>query len=73
MWGQNDLPEENRAPFYDKIAEDKEIVKVILLLTGSIQGTKDSVNKFLESFQKFQSLQLKKLKPQLQEFNDSDP
>ena len=65
MWGQKHLPEDERAPFYDKIAEDKEIVKVILLLTGSIQGTKDSVKKFLDSFQKYRLLQIKKLKPQL--------
>jgi len=32
------------------IAQDKEIVKVILLLTGSIQGTKNKVNDFLFEF-----------------------
>jgi len=35
-WNQKDIPEESREPFYDWIAKDKEIVKVILLLTGSI-------------------------------------
>lgn len=35
-WNQKDLPEDQREPFYDWIAKDKEIVKVILLLTGSI-------------------------------------
>jgi len=35
-WNQKDMPEEDREPFYDWIAKDKEIVKVILLLTGSI-------------------------------------
>lgn len=35
-WNQKDMPEEEREPFYDWIAKDKEIVKVILLLTGSI-------------------------------------
>jgi dynein heavy chain len=35
-WNQKDQPEELREPFYDWIAKDKEIVKVILLLTGSI-------------------------------------
>lgn len=29
---------------------DKEIVKVILLLTGSIQGTKNKVSEFLSKF-----------------------
>jgi dynein heavy chain len=46
-WNQKDLPEDQREPFYDWIAKDKEIVKVILLLTGSIQGTKNSVYIFL--------------------------
>jgi dynein heavy chain len=31
---------EEKESFYKIIAQDKEIVKVILLLTGSIQGTK---------------------------------
>jgi dynein heavy chain len=38
------------------IAQDKEIVKVILLLTGSIQGTKNKINDFLSKFLKFQWL-----------------
>ena len=36
LWFQKELPEEDREPFYNWIAKDKEIVKVILLLTGSI-------------------------------------
>jgi dynein heavy chain len=45
-WNQKDLPEDERKPFYTWIARDKEIVKVILLLTGSIQGTKNHVFTF---------------------------
>lgn len=48
-WGQSHLEEEDRESFYKMIARDKEIVKVILLLTGSIQGTKNEVeNKLRE-------------------------
>jgi len=48
-WGQSHLEEEERESFYKMIARDKEIVKVILLLTGSIQGTKKAVeNKLSE-------------------------
>ena len=36
LWFQKDIPEEEKEPFYNWIAKDKEIVKVILLLTGSI-------------------------------------
>lgn len=55
-WNQKDIPEDKREPFYDWIAKDKEIVKVILLLTGSIQGTKNAVNTFVESFEEYQWL-----------------
>jgi len=44
---------DKKATFYDMIAQDKEIVKVILLLTGSIQGTKNKVNEFLDTFNKY--------------------
>lgn len=36
------------------IAQEREIVKVILLLTGSIQGTKNKVNDFLSKFTKYE-------------------
>lgn len=45
-WDQNDREDDKKATFYDMIAMDKEIVKVILLLTGSIQGTKNKVSEF---------------------------
>lgn len=72
-WNQKDQPEELREPFYDWIAKDKEIVKVILLLTGSIQGTKNNVMKFLESFEKFDWLWKKKIDEALKKFNASNP
>jgi len=72
-WNQKDQPEELREPFYDWIAKDKEIVKVILLLTGSIQGTKNNVMKFLESFEKFDWLWKKKIDDQLKKFNQTNP
>ena len=49
-WGQNDVPEEERASFFDLITNDLAIVKVILLLTGSIQGLRNQVKEYLESF-----------------------
>eukprot|EP01022_Parablepharisma_sp_SALTPOND_P000876 TRINITY_DN105183_c0_g1_i1.p1 TRINITY_DN105183_c0_g1~~TRINITY_DN105183_c0_g1_i1.p1 ORF type:complete len:4616 (+),score=767.18 TRINITY_DN105183_c0_g1_i1:15469-29316(+) len=42
--------------FYEWVAKDKEIVKVILLLTGSIEGTKNKVEGFLAQFVKFEWL-----------------
>jgi len=72
-WNQKDLPEEKREPFYDWIAKDKEIVKVILLLTGSIQGTKNQVNVFLKDFEQYDWLWRMKIDEQLKKFNKSEP
>lgn len=72
-WNQKDQPEDEREPFYTWIAKDKEIVKVILLLTGSIQGTKNYVYKFLESFEKFNWLWKQKPANELKNFNKNNP
>jgi len=72
-WNQKDQPEEEREPFYDWIAKDKEIVKVILLLTGSIQGTKNNVKRFLDSFSIFNWLWTRKSEDALKIFNKGDP
>ena len=52
-WHQKTVAQEEKQAFYDWIAKDKEIVKVILLLTGSIQGTKNKFAKYLEGFNRF--------------------
>jgi dynein heavy chain len=67
------MPEDQREPFYDWIAKDKEIVKVILLLTGSIQGTKNNVNRFLGDFDKFNWLWKRKIDDDLRSFNKLNP
>jgi dynein heavy chain len=55
------------------IAKDREIVKVILLLTGSIQGAKNIVNGFLQSFDKFSWLWKEKIKTKLDKFSSKNP
>jgi dynein heavy chain len=72
-WNQKDIPEDEREPFYDWIAKDKEIVKVILLLTGSIQGTKNNVNTFLKTFEDYDWLWNKKIDESLKKFNSTNP
>lgn len=72
-WNQKDIPEDQREPFYDWIAKDKEIVKVILLLTGSIQGTKNNVKKFLDSFERYNWLWRQKIDESLKKFNSKNP
>lgn len=54
-WGQDDKKEEEKEPFYKQIATDKEIVRVILLLTGSIKGTEDSLSESIGEFKKYSS------------------
>jgi len=38
---------------FDEIARDKEIVKMVLLLTGAFEGTKRQVNEYLHIFMQF--------------------
>jgi dynein heavy chain len=52
-WGQKVVEPAKRRTFFARITKDIEIVKVILLLTGSIQGTKNSVSEYLAGFSKY--------------------
>lgn len=73
-WFQQDKPDtEEKESFYDMIAQDKEIVKVILLLTGSIHGTKNTVTQYLDHFRKYSWLWEQKPEKKLIEFTKKDP
>lgn len=50
------------------ITQDKEIVGVIILLTGSIQGTKNKINDFISKFHKFEWLWTKSIGKSIKEF-----
>ena len=55
-WGQDDKKEADKEPFYEQIATDKEIVRVILLLTGSVKGTEEELiicKKVFTEFEKY--------------------
>lgn len=41
-WGQ---PAGGPATYHEMIAKDKEVVKAVLLLTGSVEGTKNQVGR----------------------------
>lgn len=47
---------EHHTSFFDEIAKNKEIVKVVLLLTGGIHGLKKQVIEYLNHFRKYESL-----------------
>jgi len=55
-WGQNEIPVEERRTFFDEITCDLQIAVVCLLLTGSVQGLKVQVTKYLERFYEYQWL-----------------
>ncbi|KAL4465245.1 hypothetical protein ABPG74_001959 [Tetrahymena malaccensis] len=72
-WDQQNKNSTEKATFYDLIACDKEIVKVILLLTGSIQGTKNKVNDFLSGYDKFNWLYQDSIQESLKKFTKIGP
>jgi dynein heavy chain len=47
---------ENYTSFFEEIAKNKEIVKVVLLLTGGIHGLKKQVIEYLNHFKKYDYL-----------------
>ena len=57
MWGQTRSEGGTQAAdvrtYHDMIAKDQIIVKMVLLLTGSIEGTKQQVNEYMESFRQY--------------------
>lgn len=69
MWGGKGSP----ATYYDMIARDKQIVKVVLLLTGSIEGTKESVLEYISSFDKYKFLWQKDLATEYAAFMSTSP
>ncbi|KAK9794950.1 hypothetical protein WJX73_010224 [Symbiochloris irregularis] len=50
MWGRS---EDAPPTFYELIAQDKEIVKAVLLLTGAIEGAEQAVQKYTATFDTF--------------------
>eukprot|EP00814_Leptocylindrus_danicus_P009510 CAMPEP_0116004988 /NCGR_PEP_ID=MMETSP0321-20121206/911_1 /TAXON_ID=163516 /ORGANISM="Leptocylindrus danicus var. danicus, Strain B650" /LENGTH=4605 /DNA_ID=CAMNT_0003473357 /DNA_START=128 /DNA_END=13942 /DNA_ORIENTATION=- len=54
-WGYSSFPveEQNKHTFFDRITNDIELVRVALLLTGCIQGIRNTVAEYLSSFKKY--------------------
>ena len=53
-WDQDEIEMKERITFFDAITKDIEIVRTILLLTGSMQGLKQDVKRYLETFYKYE-------------------
>lgn len=43
-WGEASIPESDRFSFFEALGCDLEIVKIVLLLTGALHGTKTRVS-----------------------------
>ncbi|KAF1317985.1 Dynein heavy chain, partial [Globisporangium splendens] len=90
-WGQNDSGSGSgttlggstgisgaKITFFGRIAKDIEIVRVVLLLAGSVQGLRNNATEYLGSFQKYEWLWMEnkdaaydsfqKKNPELQDF-----
>ena len=59
-WGYSSLPKDKQAShtFFNRITKDIELVKVALLLTGCIQGIRNTVTEYLDSFAKVSRLRI---------------
>ncbi|PHJ15110.1 dynein gamma flagellar outer, partial [Cystoisospora suis] len=58
---------------HERIANDKEILKVLLLLTGSIQNTRDEVAKYLVKFDELAWLWRDSIKESYEKFAAEKP
>jgi dynein heavy chain len=67
-WGQQGLPEEDRQSLFSQIGCDLEIIKVVLLLTGALFGTRNQVHEYLQNFRKYDWLWKDEKEPSYQKF-----
>jgi len=56
IWGQARSNIKHLQSFHRQIAQDKEIVKIVLLLTGAVEGAKSHVNDYLTTFDQYNYL-----------------
>jgi len=52
-WGQQGIPENDKTTLFTKLGCDLQIIKVVLLLTGALHGTKNQVVEYLSTFRKY--------------------
>jgi len=74
QWGQDRSHDISKlSTFHALIAQDREIVKVVLLLTGSVEGTKKQVQDFLQSFMSFKDLWTMDKQAEYTKFMETEP
>lgn len=52
-WGQLGKSDEIKTSFFERLGRDTEIIKVALLLTGALFGTRNQVHDYLVTFKKY--------------------
>eukprot|EP00935_MAST-01C_sp_MAST-1C-sp1_P000949 g949.t1 len=72
-WNQEDVPEDDRLNFFDRVTQDIEIVRVCLLLTGSVQGTRNAISDYLGMFLRFDWMWKTTKQKEYEKFMDSEP
>jgi dynein heavy chain len=63
----------SQGTFYDRIAQDREILKVVLLLTGSIQSAKNQCDEYLAEFATYEWLWKNDVNEDYKAFKETDP
>jgi dynein heavy chain, axonemal len=72
-WGQQSVPEEERATLFDDLGQDVAIVKVVLLLSGTMQRLKDEVKSVLATFRKYDWLWKEDMELEYSRFMRTNP
>ncbi|KAL4452763.1 hypothetical protein ABPG75_008425, partial [Micractinium tetrahymenae] len=65
--------EDGEATYYDLIAQDSDVVKVVLLLTGSVEGMKAQTVEYLKTFSQYEFLWRTDLQAEYEAFMRSAP
>lgn len=74
QWGQDRSDTVNElASFYEGLAQEKEVCKLVLLLTGSLLGAEMASNQYLQKFEKYSFLWEKNMQKEYADFLDQDP
>ncbi len=73
QWRQGHIPEKEREHYFDLMGKDIEIIKVVLLLTGAMHGTRNIVQDYLKSFRKYDWLWKEDKENTYRQFVKTDP
>eukprot|EP00930_Biecheleria_cincta_P100463 TRINITY_DN920_c0_g1_i2.p1 TRINITY_DN920_c0_g1~~TRINITY_DN920_c0_g1_i2.p1 ORF type:complete len:4610 (-),score=1017.36 TRINITY_DN920_c0_g1_i2:106-13935(-) len=63
----------SQGTFYDRVAQDNQILKVVLLLTGSIQSARNGRDQYLKQFEPWSWLWSKDIGDEYRRFRESQP